>query len=97
MAGKELRAHTVGLDNLTLASYESQMGVTLFVLANVKSTAAQIMVVDSKPSTESAFVIEGLPSDTWFDCKLINFSTLRPFSCKGNVVLRRFELFDANR
>ena len=96
-AGGKLRAHAVQLDDFALASYVSEKGTTFFVLANSRnSSSARIMVADSKSMTESVFVIEGLPSHVWIDCKLINFSTLRPFSCKGNVVLRRFELFDAD-
>ena len=92
-AGGKLKAQAVGLDNFTLANYESDR-LTVFVLANVDSSSARIMVADSELRREAAFVIEGLPS--WIDCKLINFSFLRPFSCRGNVVLRRFEYFDAD-
>ena len=96
--GYQFRAHIIGLDNFTLANYDSSKGVdSFFVLANVNSSSARIMVVDGKQRSENAFVVEAIPPYILIDCKLINFAELRPFSCKGNVVLRRFEMADANR
>lgn len=61
--GGRFRAYTVELDNFALAGYDSAEGVgTWFVLANVNSTSARIVVVDGKSRSENAFVVEALPS-----------------------------------